>query len=1794
MPYETLPATAAGAEQGRSKGAPHQGFDPNQPFERLGNIHDSFIVQPTAEDNLALAARNYYEAKSQGLIWNEGDPNAKTGLEMLQTPLVKVLPEWTPRQLADMKKSLQGAVDLDRFLGTGTEHLEAAVSNLRKVGMSQTLAKSVNFFTSPLGLATLGLGAAPKEIQTAGTLLWTAGALKQSPELIQQLETELSKPEGQRDEEAVAELWTALGLNTGVAAAGAVGTVRGARGAKATEGTKGTETAAGEARPAAAAEQTRAAMERVLNTIPDFYVDRAGRVMRRPGGADFFVDQAGRTTAKLPKPPKAAVPETAPEPERALTAVQETRASGATTVGEVQEYWRRKTGVIVAPDRAKELLKAALRETGTPEEVNQFIERQTHDTQGERRIQSNEPQRQEHGPVPDPSGGAAAAETGGVLQTPPAEEAVAAAKPAATSIEGRAARLDELLRRVKAAESDENLIGIQREADAAAAKGELSQAGQNIITMAGMRRGREIAAAATAESTAGGEPATENQPELPRVAASGTRLPVAPKRAPSLAELTRPLDLIDALQGQYRTIDPRLIQEASPGWRPVGAARALFRSGGRPADTAADTMAGAGHYGGDPGNLAAFGDAINAAAEGRKGWRERVKLEREMLEREAKEAEMTPPSGKAHAVRTRPGASQGPSSEVLDPDWSVSGESEGESAATERPINERGGPAEEPGGRVSAMGSSAPRSRPMGEAARAKRAVEKRIRNTEEQPGGPASDAPTAGRDLRQAVGAAEPQRSALKEAFAWLNAPDATSPKRAMQLILRARLGEMYGAMRRADFALKRWRKEFDRTPVARGWAYQEGETLPRNYEVQRAIDTGDLAGLTGSEQEFAQTMRRLLDQAIEAVQEVSPNSLKDLYENYFPRLWKDPARNAGAIAGWLKRRPLEGSKSFLRQRVLGDWEDGLRSGLLPAYDNPADMVMAKLGEMYQFAATRRAFADLKAQGLRKFVYAGERPPTGWRAIDDPSSTAWTPPTVTIREAFDAQVRAKGIEFLEQLGIPHERTLKLRGKRWGEAHEGLGPQRQGELIRTKFGGPDFVIWHEAGHILDYRYPNLREMIPLKNAGKALKAVPNELRALADLRFEGQEPTKGFQRYVRSGPEKMANILDAYVRAPGKFREVAPTVWTQFLAWLDQHPDVKGPLNEIRPSLTLGTGETELWVGHRPLGKWYSPEPAVRVAEAYLSRGISSRKWYAGLRAMNGLFTSARLLGFFHGGMVTNDAQYASLGLALNDALRGQFARAGSELAKAPAMVGRAWWLGRKIQRAIDNPAAADAVTRDLAKYALEVNLRSHIGMYDRTMPRAWGRAMRELLQAPSTGAAWETLWRAPFALASKVMEPVMEGLVPRLKFGMHGLQTMRILADGAELEPMELRNLLAKSADSVEDRLGQVTYDNLFLHRGVKEAAQLGLTAFGWHFTKYRGVFGAGLDFARAAKALASGQKPEMTYRMTYLPAMVIGHAMIGGTIHYFLTGRRPDKLMDYLFPETGLVDAYGRPVRLAIADYVKDLARDVQAWRLEGPKGIVSEQVGRLAPGWNMLAEMYRNQDFWGTRIFSERQFGEPEAEHLVKLLGEGARYLAGSSQPFSTTAAQKLKESNMPAEAAWILPWVGVVPASRAVTMTRAEAKAAEVMQNLLPRGARTREQTQHAQAVAEVVRDVRMGRINNEGQFVQRVRAAGVKDKAELTRIKERVRWTPLQYQVAKMPLAPAMDVFDLGTEAEKTSLAPLLADKIQRAWDGGRLERDVAQRYVAVVKPWYQRAAQARREQQAPAGPARGRLATFRP
>ena len=191
----------------------------------------------------------------------------------------------------------------------------------------------------------------------------------------------------------------------------------------------------------------------------------------------------------------------------------------------------------------------------------------------------------------------------------------------------------------------------------------------------------------------------------------------------------------------------------------------------------------------------------------------------------------------------------------------------------------------------------------------------------------------------------------------------------------------------------------------------------------------------------------------------------------------------------------------------------------------------------------------------------------------DKPFTRKIIPVDVKFTEYVDVNLYDNLLRIAEDIGVTHERVLKAGRGKLGYA------TKTGDIV-SQFATELNVLAHEIGHQLDFKY-NLwdrivkgatevgkRGEITKTASAKKRGIIQDELRALADLTWEGQEVSPYYKAKVRKQPEKMAHMLEAYIHAPEKFREVAPTVFKDFDSFIRNTPEIKG-LADIKQGLSL-------------------------------------------------------------------------------------------------------------------------------------------------------------------------------------------------------------------------------------------------------------------------------------------------------------------------------------------------------------------------------------------------------------------------------------------------------------------------------------------------------------------------------------------------------------------------------------------------------------------------------------------------
>ena len=924
-------------------------------------------------------------------------------------------------------------------------------------------------------------------------------------------------------------------------------------------------------------------------------------------------------------------------------------------------------------------------------------------------------------------------------------------------------------------------------------------------------------------------------------------------------------------------------------------------------------------------------------------------------------------------------------------------------------------------------------------------------------------------------------------------------------------------------------------------------------NMENGRPQDTEPLT-------QIAAKLRELMDGRRKRIQAMGKGHLQSFYVNYVPHIWKSAKKAKGVIAQILGKRPIQGSKSFLKKRTIMTVAEGREAGLELVSDNPIDLVAMKIHEMDRFMMAQGLIQNLKDRGLLKFVYVRSQGPEGWARIDDYAFTVYMPPEITIQEAYDSTLVDNLQAFAKSLGIDTARVMKM-GAKWGYA-EGT------TKVRTKFAGPESVLIHEIGHTIGNRYNLFEELtrkhegehktiqsgpkqgqqrfVPTKDAVEARRVINVEWRALADARIRDMAETgPSFKRYVRKQAEKEAVLLEAMLHAPEVLDEVAPTLAGLFRDFLNSRPELR-PLLDIGPSLVLGAGKGTVAVpGVTELGKYWAPEPAALLLNNHLSPGIRG----SGNQLVSGTYDLARVIGnimnqsnlalsFFHGLNTTTDVMASYIGVGLREMFTrgGQQFRGLGKLLRTPTSPIENLWRGNRLLKAYRKPLAdiEDPELRKAVELVVYAGGRARLdSFYHNHAVKALVKTIRDVVFGSPIGKA-RALGRLPFNVVTAGLEiaakPVLEWLVPRQKLGLFAMMANHELrrAKNLGLNDEQVHQRLSEVWDNVDNRLGQLVYDNLFWNKVFKDAAMLSVRSVGWNLGSWREYGGVPIDFITTKGRLGRGDA-WLSQKMGYAAGAVTIYAVLGAITMYLLTGRWPDEYKDYFFPKTGYKNPDGSDERLSLPTYAKDW------WAYaENPGRTISH---KIHPIWQTLGDTWSNEDFYGTEI---RNADDP----IVSQMLDTTEYIGKQFIPFSVRNAQKMLKAGSPLGRAAITSASGIQSAPSYLTRSVAQKLMSKYIVARIPRGTRTKEQFDRSQ-LRKVLRDTARA-----GGDIRTSEALAVFTTKELRRIEKEAEVTPFAGSYKRLTFGEALNVYNVATKKERAQVIGILRGKKARAKKSG--------------------------------------------
>lgn len=606
----------------------------------------------------------------------------------------------------------------------------------------------------------------------------------------------------------------------------------------------------------------------------------------------------------------------------------------------------------------------------------------------------------------------------------------------------------------------------------------------------------------------------------------------------------------------------------------------------------------------------------------------------------------------------------------------------------------------------------------------------------------------------------------------------------------------------------------------------------------------------------------------------------------------------------------------------------------------------------------------------------------------------------------------------------------------------------------------------------------------------------------------------------------------------------------------------------------------------------YAPEQAATVLNNYLSPGLRNHPNAAvsgSFKVLTGaanLMNSAQLgLSAFHLGFTTVDTMVSKLALAVEQMEQGHGIKSLKSLGSLGTTPFTNLLQGHQLLSELKHPgtrgpemaALADLVTAGGGRAGLDP-------VYSDQWTKSFMNAIHE--RKPVGVVA-----RAPFAAVEALAKPIMEWIVPRQKLGVFAdLARHEMDKLGPNAAQDDVRGAMQKAWASVDNRMGQLVYDNLHWNKTAKDVAMVAMRSVGWNIGTVRELGGGYIDAAKyVARSIAhigakNGEdlpKPEFTHKMAYALAL---HLLLGGMgtlTGYLLTGKGPENLTDAFFPKTGFKDAGGHDARIAFPSYVKD-----EAAYLHAPLQTVENKANPLL---SEVFSLYNNKDYFGTQI---RNPDDPAYQQAL----DTAEFAGKEMLPFAIQGGNKFAEASPPPvegqgpltralgtqKTHFLLnagPFVGLTPASAYLSTSPAEKRAQELEERI--HGGDTHDKDEAASYQKYLAlrnqfaqNDPRESGIAPEEQdrrqklmaaAFQQATKEGTLKPGGVPKLVEAARKPPLQrmfegiiqkFQMegdAENAYRQAKSIWDLATPEERKQLAP----KMVQVWATARTKRETS-------------------------------------
>lgn len=561
-------------------------------------------------------------------------------------------------------------------------------------------------------------------------------------------------------------------------------------------------------------------------------------------------------------------------------------------------------------------------------------------------------------------------------------------------------------------------------------------------------------------------------------------------------------------------------------------------------------------------------------------------------------------------------------------------------------------------------------------------------------------------------------------------------------------------------------------------------------------------------------------------------------------------------------------------------------------------------------------------------------------------------------------------------------------------------------------------------------------------------------------------------------------------------------------------------------------------------GAYYAPKSVARVFNNFVSQGLAGKgvvpivdlSLYDAMRGMGNLANQFQLsFSAFHGIETAMNSIFTAQSVAFQQAFnQHNFGRAALELLKSPAAPFTDLMNGSRVMlnyadptKALDYADISNSIERVNGRIDVDPEFRLRSWEH---LQENWSQAKNEFRQPQERLLAGAKAAMNLIGSSLQLMSyPLMNMWVPRLKMGAFMREARNVFEENVGQPDDVIQHELQKRWDSIDNRFGEVVYDNLFMSKVTRDILGMTMRSPGWNIGTFREGFGGAADLAKSVKNTAVNKQPfKLSTRSAYVMSMLASTAMFGAAYTYLHTGHAPEG-PDYFFPRDGSTDAEGHANRVFPKNYTYDfisMAHD--------PMGTLWH---KTSPTISTMNDIIQNRNYFG------RQVRDPGDTPLAQARSVIAYAASTSMTPF--TFQNKAESSLRGANSGWQSAFA-IMPAPRYISLSPAERLAQRYYNDKNPQGMRTAEELEAKKAFVQLRNSYRAGDLKPED--VDAAVSGGKIKASDVPHIFQEAKPSLIRNTQGLSDFDQVHHVWQQASPEEKEKLLPILARKAQSIAD----------------------------------------------